>query len=250
VNPASRGHRRKLLAPIFLALACVLAAAPQQPAGPTAEEALARLEEGNARFCSGAQANPRRDGARRAETSRGQRPFAVVLSCSDSRVPPEVVFDQGLGDLFVVRVAGNVAGVDEIASIEYGTGHLGSPLVVVMGHSACGAVTAVVEGAHASGNLAQLLRPILPAAERAREANPGASGPTLIAAAIEANVWVSIESLLEGSDEMRSLVSAGRVRVVGAIYDLESGQVRMLGPHPQQARLLAAPAAKPGHEGG
>lgn len=246
MNPAPRARWLIRILASFAAVACGLSAGTPPPGGVTPDEALARLEEGNARYRSDAQAGPRRDGGRRAETALGQKPFAVVLSCSDSRVPPEIVFDQGLGDLFVVRVAGNVAGGDEIASIEYGTGHLGAPLIVVMGHSACGAVTAVVEGAHASGNLAGLLHPIIPAAERARKANPGASGAPLIAAAIEANVWVSIENLLGGSDELRALVSSGNVRVVGALYDLASGQVRILGPHPEQARLLAAP----GHVGG
>jgi carbonic anhydrase len=245
VNPVPRARWRSGLLVSLAVLACGLSAAPPQP-GPSPDEALARLKEGNARYRSDTQASPRRDGGRRSETALGQKPFAVVLSCSDSRVPPEIVFDQGLGDLFVVRVAGNVAGGDEIASIEYGTGHLGAPLIVVMGHSACGAVTAGVEGAQASGNLAGLLHPIIPAAERARKANPGASGAPLIAAAIEANVWVSIENLLGGSDELRALVSSGKVRVVGALYDLASGQVRILGPHPEQARLLAAP----GHVGG
>jgi carbonic anhydrase len=243
-------RRRGLLAAVLLALACGLAAATPQAAGPTPDEALARLREGNGRFCSDKPANPRRDGDRREETARGQHPFAVVLSCSDSRVPPEVLFDQGLGDLFIVRVAGNVARGDEIASVEYGTGHLGAPLVVVMGHSACGAVMAVVDGAHGSDNLNELLRPIIPAVEQARRSNPGAGRARIIEAAIEANVWVSIESLLTGSDELRALVAAGKVRVVGALYDLASGQVSILGPHPEQARILAAPAAGPAHSGG
>ncbi len=137
-----------LLSLLFLTV--TLTADPPVTGGITADEAMARLEAGNRRFCAGQSLHPQQQAERREETAtQGQHPFAIVLSCSDSRVPPELLFDQGIGDLFVVRVAGNVAATDEIATIEYGAEHLGAQLCVVMGHSRCGAVTAVINGDHA-----------------------------------------------------------------------------------------------------
>ena len=202
--------------------------------------ALTRLQEGNARYCAGTATRPHQDSGRRTEVSAGQQPFAVVLSCADSRVPPEVVFDQGLGDLFVIRVAGNVAGVDETGSIDYGVEHLGPRLVVVLGHTACGTVKAAVDGGALDGSLKELIAAVRPAADRARQANPGITGNPLMAAAVEANVWLSIETLFHRSETVRSHVAQGQLQVVGAIYDLASGQVRWLGEHPEQKRLLAA----------
>lgn len=211
-------------------------------AGVSPAAGLARLREGNARYCAGTASRPHQDSLRRAEVAAGQQPFAAVLSCSDSRVPPEVVFDQGLGDLFVIRVAGNVAGVDETGSIDYGVEHLGPRLLVVLGHSSCGAVKAAVDGGMLDGSLKELIAAVRPAAERARQANPGITGNPLMAAAVEANVWLSIETLFHRSDAVRTHVAQGQLQVVGAIYDLASGQVRWLGEHPEQKRLLAAAA--------
>jgi methyl-accepting chemotaxis protein len=209
----------------------------------SAEAALQRLADGNARFAGGAAQHPNQSAARRAEVAQGQAPFATVLTCSDSRLPAEAIFDQGLGDLFVVRVAGNVAKVDEIGSIEYGTGHLGTQLLVVMGHSACGAVKAVVEGAEVHGNIPQLVDTIVPAVERTKAAHPGLPGTQLLAKAVEANVWQSVADIFENSATVRDLVKAGKLKVVGAVYDLASGTVRVNGEHPEQARLLAASAS-------
>ncbi|MCY3019290.1 MAG: carbonic anhydrase, partial [Planctomycetota bacterium] len=139
--------------------------APAQAASDAAEilpdEALARLKNGNARFADGQPRNPHRNAARRDETVRqGQRPMATVIACSDSRVPVEILLDQGIGDIFAVRVAGNVCNTDEIGSAEYGVDHLGTPLLVVMGHSLCGAVTAVATNAALHGHIAALVEPI------------------------------------------------------------------------------------------
>jgi carbonic anhydrase len=224
----------------FVALACVLQAAspPAQPAIP-ADEALARLTAGNARFRDGQPTRPNQDAARRLETAaHGQQPFAVVLSCADSRVPAEVVFDQGIGDLFVIRVAGNVAGVDETASVEYGTEHLGATVCVVLGHTSCGAVKAALDGAKLDGDLAKLIAEVTPAAERTKKAAPSLTGDALLTAAVEANVWLSIENLFHRSEVLRARVSSGELRVVGAVYDLTTGEVRWLGVHPEQKRLL------------
>lgn len=226
-------------------LATIAAAGTTAPApGLSPDTALRMLRDGNARFVRGESTHPHDDAFRRHETSlKGQSPFAVVLACSDSRVPVETVFDRGVGDLFVIRIAGAICGAHEAASIEYGLGHLGAPMLVVLGHSGCGAVTAVATGATLHGNLPALADNIQPAVEAARRANPQAAPDDFVAAAIEANVWRSIEDLLVNSETIRTLVSSGTTDVVGAVYDLNSGAIRWMGEHPHQASLLAAPAA-------
>ncbi len=213
----------------------------------TSQEAQARLQSGQARYLNGSATHANQDSARRSEVASGQAPFATILTCSDSRVSPEILFDQGLGDLFVVRVAGNVAKIDEIGSIEYGAGHLGAPLLVVLGHSSCGAVKAVAEGAEVHGNIPQLVDTIVPAVEKTKVANPGLAGAALIAKAVEANVWQSIDNIFENSATVRDLVKAGKLKVVGAVYDLTTGAVQWQGEHPEQARLLAYTGGA-GHE--
>ena len=227
---------------LFLSLSTVGGA--REPAKATAAQALEQLQSGNARFVAGKSDHPHADPLRRIDTAlHGQRPTVSVLTCSDSRVPPEAVFDQGLGDLFVVRVAGNVANVDEIGSLEYGVEHLGTPLLVVLGHSQCGAVTAVATGAKAEGNIPRLLEGIGPAVEKAAKSHPTLHGKELVPAAIEANVWQSIEDLFERSEMLRTMAKHGEVKVIGAEYDVESGRVRILGEHPEQGKLLGAAAA-------
>jgi carbonic anhydrase len=206
---------------------------------PTPAAALERLRQGNERYVNDTPAHAHQYAKRRVETvENGQHPFAVVLACSDSRVAPELIFDQGLGDLFVVRVAGNVIAGDECGSIEYGVEHLGTPLVVVMGHSQCGAVTAAVEHAHEHGSIPELLHHIEPAVHRAEQTCPGKSKAEITDAAIRANVFGSIEELLTHSELLRSAIRAEKVQVVGAVYDLKSGMVQWLGPHPRQAELV------------
>ncbi|HTZ21240.1 MAG TPA: carbonic anhydrase [Opitutaceae bacterium] len=225
---------------IFVALVWALHAAspPAQPA-VSPDEALARLAAGNARFRDGAPSRPNQDAARRVETAtHGQQPFAIVLSCSDSRVPAEVVFDQGIGDLFVIRVAGNVAAGNETASVEYGAKHLGATVCVVLGHTSCGAVKAALDGARLEGDLAKLIAEVAPAAERTKKAAPSLTGDALLTAAVETNVWLSIENLFHRSEVLRARVASGELRVVGAVYDLATGEVRWLGVHPDQKRLL------------
>lgn len=230
---------------ITLLASTVLAADPHAappPASVTGDEALAKLVAGNKRFSTGEPTYPNLTQDRRCETfAGGQHPYATILSCADSRVPPEMIFDAGIGDLFVIRVAGNVSDTDEIATIEYGAGHLGTPLIVVMGHAKCGAVTAVVDGAELHGNLAQLVDNIVPASEQAKKDNPSLKGAPLVAKAIRANVYQSMQDLLEGSDTIRELVKEKKVTLVGALYDLHSGQVEMIGAHPREAELLTSP---------
>jgi carbonic anhydrase len=245
--------KRISLLMLMLVMAAALAApAAATPAasGISADEALRLLKEGNTRYVEGRLQHPRQDGARRGLTAaQGQHPLAVVLSCSDSRVPPEIIFDQGIGDLFVVRVAGNVAATDEIGSIEYAVDHLAAPLVVVLGHSQCGAVTAVVDDTKLPPNIANLVEPIKPAVDKAREANPEAAKDVLLKAAITGNVWQAMEDMLRLSPLIREKVKDGQAQVVGALYDLDSGQVQWLGPHPDQEKLVGGKKGAAGKSG-
>lgn len=151
--------RIKLLA---VALVGLLINAAQAATPLNSDTALAALKDGNARFVAGKPTRPNQDAARRTDVAKGQNPFAALISCADSRVAPELVFDQGLGDLFIVRVAGNVANTDEIGSSEYGVEHLGAPLLVVLGHTKCGAVAAVMQGAEVHGNIPGAVKNIAP----------------------------------------------------------------------------------------
>ena len=202
---------------VLLLLPAVATTTAAKP--PTADAVLHELEAGNQRHVAHRYTHPHQTPMRLHELVAGQHPHAVILSCSDSRVPPEVVFDQGLGDLFVVRVAGNVAGDHELASIEYAVDHLHCPLVVVLGHQNCGAVTAAVEGGHAPGHLPALLADIAPAVEKAR----GKSGD-LVANAVKANVDEAAAHV-RADPELDGPLKSGALKVVGAVYSLESGKV-------------------------
>ena len=234
-------------------LILVLAAALIAPAlassagsGLSADDSLRLLKEGNARYLEGKPRHPHQDRERRAlTTGQGQHPLAAVLTCSDSRVPVEIIFDQGIGDIFVVRVAGNVAATDEVGSVEYAVDHLDTPLVVVLGHTRCDAVSAVVDDAKLPPNIAALVEPIKPAVAKAREANPEAAAGALLAAAIKANVWQAIEDIFHKSKNIAGKVKAGKARVLGALYELDTGQVQWLGPHPNQDKLVGAAKAAP-----
>jgi carbonic anhydrase len=218
-------------------------ASHEASAGIPPSDALILLKGGNRRFVSGTAVHFQQDAQRRHDTAtNGQKPFAVILTCADSRVPPELLFDQGIGCLFVIRVAGNVAQTDEVATAEYGVGHLGARLIVVLGHTKCGAVTAVVEGAKVGPNLAQLVKPIVPAATRARNENPGASGAPLIAAAIQANIEQAIADILRLSPELAGAIAHRQARVVGALYDIETGEVTFSEAAPDEP---APPGSEP-----
>ncbi|MBF0126336.1 MAG: carbonic anhydrase [Magnetococcales bacterium] len=188
---------------------------------------MARLMEGHARFLAGQSVHPHAGRERLHETAtRGQHPLAAFISCSDSRVPVEIIFDQGIGDLFVVRVAGNIMDIDEIGSTEYGEDHLGISLIVILGHTQCGAVTAVVQHAEVGGCIAKLVTHITPALERATKS--GVTGPALIQKTIEENVRHSMGALLEASPETATLIQEGKVKMVGAIYHIEDGHITWL----------------------
>lgn len=210
---------------------------------PSPDEAMQRLMDGNARFVGGECTHPRIDSKRLLETAQnGQQPFATVITCSDSRVPVEVLFDQGIGDIFVIRVAGNVCDTDEVGSIEYGVDHLGTPLFVVLGHTHCGAVTAVTTEAKLHGSIPPLVDNIAPAVDRAAQMNPHLTKKELVPEAIKANCWQSIEDLFRTSSATRERVKAGKLKVVAAIYNIRTGKVGWLGCHPEQDRLVASDA--------
>lgn len=224
-------------------------ASSEETPGVDPKAALQRLMDGNQRFVDADAKHPRADQDRRCLTSSGgQHPYATILSCADSRVPPELVFDAGIGDLFIIRVAGNVADTDEIASIEYGSEHLGSNLIVVMGHTKCGAVTAVVNGAPVHGNLAGLLDNVVPAVEKAKHDHEDLKGAALVPYAVRANVMQSVSDLLTHSEAIHDLVASGKVQVVGAVYDIHSGSVQFLGEHPDQTALLKQTPVEASHE--
>ncbi len=201
--------------------------------------AIEKLKAGNLRFLEGRSVHPRLDeGVRYNTGTEGQKPFATVMACSDSRVPVEILFDQGIGDLFVIKVAGNVSDVDEIGSIEYGIAHLSTPVMVVLGHTHCGAVTAVTMNDKVHGNIPALVDNIVPAVKKAEAKYNFYKGEDLIPYAIEENVWQSVSDLFYFSKDARELVAKGKLAVIGAIYDIETGKVRWLGQHPHQAELL------------
>lgn len=216
------------------------------PSGYTATDALDLLMAGNVRYSSGMPEHRNSGTDRIAETAAGQSPFAVVLTCADSRVPAELVFDRGVGDIFVVRVAGNTSGTFQAGSIEYAIEHLGSPLIVVMGHTSCGAVKAVASGGEAHGNIGAMLQPIGPAVTEARASSPDAGPDDLTNIAVRCNVMHSISDLISSSPSIASMVGEQKVRLVGAVYDIGTGRVEWLGQHPQQGDIIARAASNHG----
>ena len=184
---------------------------------------LSDLLDGNRRYASGASLHPHQSAYRRAEILGGQQPFAAIIACSDSRVPPEIIFDCGLGDLFVIRVAGHVLDNVVLGSIEYAAEHLGVSLVMVLGHSRCGAVTAAAAGGHAHGHIGSLTERIRPAIERAV-----AAGGDVVDAAITANIELAAAELRAAQPTLARLVADGKLLIVGARYELETGLVELL----------------------
>jgi carbonic anhydrase len=203
-------------------------AARPRTTGLTADEALARLVEGNGRFLRG---KARRAAVRReslADLAKGQRPYATILGCSDSRVPPEWVFDAGLGELFVVRVAGNVLSPEVAGSLQYAGSHLMTPLFVVLGHDGCGAVAAALaskyDGARHKSRIQILVDSIVPGLPTF---GPRVSRAERLARSVESNVRRTVR-WIERSPEGRARRAEGRMKIVGAVYEIDSGRVRWL----------------------
>jgi carbonic anhydrase len=204
----------------------------------SANEALKRLIEGNRQFASDARASEAvLNRARRAELTRTQEPFATVLGCSDSRVPAEIVFDQGLGDLFVIRVAGNIVAPSQIGSVEFAAARFGTPLVVVLGHSQCGAILATLEelrrpSENQSRNLQSIVDRVRPAIEGLMETELARDQEALVRHAVRANIRASVHQLRHGSQILEQMIQEERLRVVGAEYSLETGVVDFFDPAP------------------
>ncbi|MFM9872778.1 MAG: carbonic anhydrase [Fimbriimonadaceae bacterium] len=218
---------------------------------PYAENAFRSIVEGNARFSEGLKNNPRQSVEARLELAKGQAPHTIIVTCADSRLSPEIIFDQGLGDVFVIRVAGNVVDQFSIASIEYAAEHLHAPLLIVLGHERCGAVNAAVETyeshlknpaehtktanehgeSHASAtdehaNIAALIHEIMPSVmEAARKTTP------LLATAIDINVENSINVTVGRSPLLRRLAEESKFDIIGGVYDLDTGRVTFSPPN-------------------
>jgi carbonic anhydrase len=196
--------------------------------GPTPNQALQRLMDGNARFVVGKLTHPHQDAARRTALAKGQNPFAVIFGCSDSRVSPELVFDQGLGDLFVVRVAGNVVDADAAGSVEYAVEHLHSPLVLVLGHQECGAVKAALlpqsDREKESKDIQAVLNRIQPAL---KDVDPHLGDEQRLTASIEANARQSMK-ILAASPILSKGIADKTLRIVCGVYELSTGKVNLL----------------------
>lgn len=224
-----RAFKKNELFLISIVSFCLFVFAQLCQASMTSDSALTLLKEGNLRFSQGKLSSPNQDIARRTKTAdEGQKPFAIVLSCSDSRVPLGLIFDRGIGDIFGIRVAGNVAGTDQMGTIEYGVEHLGIPLIVVLGHTKCGAVTAVVEGEHAHGNLEKLVEKIVPAVKKTKKLFPNLPEEQLVDKCAMANVRQVIHDLKTQSPPIKKAIEKGELKIVGGYYDISSGRVDWL----------------------
>jgi carbonic anhydrase len=216
---------KKPLCYLIVPLAGIGAWAQEPPAGPAADDALARLMAGNQRYVRLAQQYPNQSLARRKELVKGQHPFAIILACADSRVSPELLFDQGLGDLFVIRVAGNIADDAILGSIEYAVEHLGTKLVMVLGHEKCGAVSAAVEGGIAPGHIQAVVAAIQPSVA-ASSKEPG----DRVHNCVIANARRVARQIRECEPVLKESVEKHGLKVVAADYALDSGKVNLLDP--------------------
>ena len=202
----------------------VVAQKPAAPKDLTPDQALQMLMDGNERFVKRkTQNSTNRDIRRIKAVAKNQYPFASILSCADSRVPSEIIFDQGFGDLFMCRVAGNIATTEEVGSLEFGTAVLGSKIIMVMGHERCGAVTAAIKGGEFPGQIGSLIEAIQPALKTANITNNNQ-----LEEAIKANVLYQVKTL-EKSPVISELIQQNKLKVVGSYYDLDSGAVTLVG---------------------
>ena len=196
-----------------------------------AREALQRLRDGNRRFVSNVRSHDSLAGeARRVEVAAGQEPFAIILGCSDSRVPAEIIFDQGLGDLFVIRVAGNIVAPSQVGSVEFAAARFSTNLVVVLGHSQCGAISATIEELqrpeeNQSRNLRSIVDRVRPSVEALLATDLKHDLPALAEEAIRANIRASVDQLRHGSEVLEQLIREQGLLIVGAEYSLETGLV-------------------------
>jgi carbonic anhydrase len=211
------------VAVLSIATTRAVTAADHEPA-MSPEQSLKLLLEGNQRFVAGKLEHPNQTPQRRAEVAKGQHPFAAVLACADSRTPPEIIFDRGLGDIFTVRVAGNVADQVVIESLDYSVKHLGVRAVMVLGHRRCGAVIAAVDGHEGTDD--QDVGPMLSELRPAVAASKGEAGDP-VENAVRENVKLVVKNLAT-SQELSAMVKSGELKIVGGIYDLDTGTIEML----------------------
>jgi len=190
---------------------------------PAINQALQLLIEGNKRFAAMNATHPNQSKERRDEVKGGQKPFAVIVGCSDSRIPPEILFDQGIGDVFVIRLAGNIVDDTALGSIEYAVDHLGARLVVVLGHAKCGAVTAATQGGEAHGHIGSIVQLIIPAVEQAR-----AKSGDLIDNSIKENARLVAATISSSKPILSKMAEDGKIAVVPAYYDIDTGMVELL----------------------
>jgi carbonic anhydrase len=210
------------IAAILLVISCPLFLLSEDPTVATSPEAaLQALLGGNNRFCDGHLLRPHEDDSRRESLVAGQRPIATIFSCSDSRVAPELIFDQGLGDLFVIRVAGNSLDDDVLGSIEYAVEHLGTQLIVVLGHEQCGALTAAVKAVHEGNHIDALLRALNAAVH-----NPKGMPGDRVDNAVRENVRIVVDELEKSQPVLANLHKKGTLKIVGAEYHLQCGRVK------------------------
>lgn len=192
--------------------------------GITPDEALQRLIEGNERFVEQKRTNPRQNMSRLLEVAKGQNPFAAVLSCADSRVPVEIIFDQGLGDIFVVRNAGNIATSEEIGSLEFGTLVLGCKVLLVIGHESCGAIKATMKGGELPGEIGSIVEHIQPAIEQYSGLQ---DSELMVKKATIANVNHQVTKLKE-SPVITDLINQNKLKIIGSYYDLDTGKIALV----------------------
>jgi len=224
-------RRVRILAVVVILLACMAAGAGGGgTSGVSADAALQRLMEGNKRFVKAHLINRSPTiKETRERLAQGQKPYAIILSCSDSRVSPEIIFDETIGRLFVVRVAGNVIDPVVLGSIEYAVEHLGPALIMVLGHEACGAVTSAYDATgKVGGNVDAVIEPIMPAVQKAKETMKGKSRSEQVEAAIEINVDLVAEGLTTQSPLIKDYVDRGALKIVKGKYLLHQGQVKLL----------------------
>lgn len=196
-------------------------AAPLMAYNPNA--ALKRLMDGNQRFVHQLSEHPDQSQARIQEVAQAQQPFAALLSCADSRVPPEILFDEGIGDLFDIRVAGNIVTPEVLGSLEYAVDILGTPLIMVLGHERCGAVTAAVQGKRLSGHIDSFVKAIKPAISKIE-----GESDDLVDNAVVANVQYQIQKLKQNSNILSQRLLDGKLKIVGGRYDLDTGEVTLI----------------------
>lgn len=225
-----KGEKMKSASAVLICLmmlgylsAGVAATAAEKGVAVSGEAARQKLADGNQRYAEARLSRPHQTAERRAEVAKGQHPFAAILSCSDSRVPLEVIFDQGLGDLFVVRLAGNILNDAALGSLEYAVEHLGVKLIMVLGHERCGAVAATIKGGEVSGPIGSLVKAIQPAVDKVKN-QPG----DLVENAVRANVAMVVQQLKSSSPILAELVKQGELTIDGAVYDLDDGKVAIL----------------------